>query len=140
MIPISFIGRTTKDIVVQTAESGTKYTHFTVATKSGGTPKEQKNLFFDCTLFNADAERIAKAGVRKGSHIHVSGDFNVQEYGKDGEKRYSLKVTDVKWKFVSGTSSKKDTDENVAPSTEAPAETTGSSYEEVSLDNDDLPF
>jgi len=142
MIPISFIGRPTKDIVVQTSDRGVKYAQFTVATKSGGSLKEQKDQFFDCVLFNEDAERIVKAGVRKGSLIHVSGLFNTQEYEKEGVKYRSFKVTDLKWSFVPGSSSKKGADESKAPPAEAPAESpdTGTSYVEVNLDDDSLPF
>jgi len=58
--------------------------------------------FFNCIGNGSIANRIRKAGVNKGSHIHVAGSLSLREYtDKDGAQRVSPDVSILDWDYVS---------------------------------------
>ena len=139
MTTVNTIGRVTTDIAVQFAKgSGRPYVKFYLAVNEGPITK-QTTIYFSCVIFGDDAERIVKAGVRKGSLIEANGRLSVEEFDRsNGSGRgYALKLTDIRWAYVP-TAAKKSSNESV----EAPTEPIiVEEVEEVNLDDeDDLPF
>jgi single-strand DNA-binding protein len=102
MTTITTIGRITKDVELKKSEKGCIYANFSLAVNEGH-GDNQKTLFFECTLFNSIAERLAKAKAKKGSLIQVIGDFGTQEFTRNnGEPGYSLKITVLAWGYIPG--------------------------------------
>ena len=64
--PITLTGRVTADLELQTSPNGTEYIQFNVAVNKGYGEQEHPN-FYQCVLFGKAAERLSKAGVKKGS-------------------------------------------------------------------------
>jgi len=112
MTIITTIGRITKDLEMKKSEKGTNYVNFSLAVNDGF-GENQKVMYFECTVFNGDAERLIKAKAKKGSLLQVNGKFGVSEFDRnDGTPGYSLKLTDVKWSYIPGTNGQKDANGN----------------------------
>jgi len=108
MMPISANGRIVRDFELRTSNSGCVYVNFSLAVNEGFGEKK-KPIFFECTAFGPVAERLVKAKAKKGSLIHVSGEFGTQEFTrKNGEPGYSLKITVHGWSYVPVASGQKD--------------------------------
>jgi len=103
MTTISTIGRLTKDVELRTGEkSGCIYANFSLAVNDGF-GNNQKTLFYDCTAFGTDAERLIKAKAKKGSLLNITGKFGVSEFARDnGTSGYSLKITVLAWSYIPG--------------------------------------
>jgi len=100
MTTINTIGRITKDFELKKSDSGCTYANFSIAVNEGVGSK-QKTMFFECTIFGADAERLVKAKAKKGSMIQISGKFGVSEFPRNnGEQGYSLKITVLAWAYI----------------------------------------
>jgi len=105
---INTIGRLTKDIELKTSNKGCVYANFSLAVNDGF-GENQKAMFYECTAFGADAERLVKAKAKKGSLIQVNGKFGVSEFTrKNGESGYSLRITVLSWGYIPGASGQKD--------------------------------
>ena len=112
MTIITTIGRITKDLELKTSDKGCVYVNFSLAVNEGF-GDNQKATYYECTVFNGDAERLIKAKAKKGSLLQVSGKFGTSEFTRnDGTPGYSLKITDAKWSYIPGASSQKDTNGN----------------------------
>ena len=105
MTTIITTGRITKDFELRTGEkSGCVYANFSLAVNDGF-GSNQKTMYYECTVFGADAERLIKAKAKKGSLIQVNGKFGVSEFTRtNGELGYSLKITVFAWSYIPGAS------------------------------------
>ena len=111
---IHVIGRITKDFELKTGEkSGCAYANFSLAVNDGF-GNNQKTLYFDCTAFGPDAERLIKAKAKKGSLINVIGKFGVSDFTRDNSTSgYSLRITVLAWSYIPGANGgKRDADVN----------------------------
>jgi len=100
MTTVTTIGRITKDLELKTSEKGCTYVNFSLAVNDGFGDKKTV-LYFECTVFNADAERLIKAKAQKGSLIQVIGKLGVSEFTRtNGEPGFSLKLTVLAWNYV----------------------------------------
>lgn len=98
---ITLTGRVTADLELQTSQNNTEYVQFSVAVNKGFREQEHPN-FFQCVLFGKAAERISKAGVKKGSLLFITGDLDLVEYTRktDGSKGMIPKITVYEWNYV----------------------------------------
>lgn len=99
--PITLTGRVTADLEIQTSSNGTEYIQFNVAVNKGYGEQEHAN-FYQCVLFGKAAERLSKAGVKKGSLLFITGDLDLVEYTRkaDGSKGMIPKITVYEWNYV----------------------------------------
>lgn len=99
--PITLTGRVTADLELQTSSNGTEYIQFNVAVNKGYGEQEHAN-FYQCVLFGKAAERLNKAGVKKGSLLFITGDLDLVEYTRkaDGSKAMIPKITVYEWNCV----------------------------------------
>jgi len=93
--------------------------------------------FFNCIAYGTMANRIRKAGVSKGSLVHISGALTLREYtDKEGAQRLSADVSLYDWDYVN---SKPKSDEQNDETGESPK--AGKTHQEKSIDSeDDLPI
>ena len=100
MTTITTIGRITRDFELKKSEkTGCLFANIELAVNEGY-GDNKKTMFFECTVFGPDAERLVKAKAKKGSLIQVTGRFGVSEYDYNNEKRYSLKIVVLAWSYV----------------------------------------
>lgn len=126
---VELIGRTTKDIELNTASNGVQYTNFSVATRREYGDKDGNDItdFHNCAAFGELAELISKY-VKKGDKIFVAGELIYDDYTNEkGEKKHITKITISKIEFLE---SKKDT---AAPKQQPNQDLTP-------IDDDSLPF
>lgn len=99
--PITLTGRVTADLELQTSQNSTQYIQFNVAVNKGFGEQEHAN-FYQCILFGKAAERLSKAGVKKGSLLFITGDLDLVEYTRksDGSKGMIPKITVYEWNYV----------------------------------------
>ena len=99
--PITLTGRVTADLEIQTSSNGTAYIQFNVAVNKGFGEQEHAN-FYQCILFGKAAERLSKAGVKKGSLLFITGDLDLVEYTRkaDSSKGMIPKITVYEWNYV----------------------------------------
>lgn len=112
MIHITTVGGVTADLELKESANGKPYLSFDLAvTKGFGTNKH--TVYLQVWVFNAMAERIVAAKVRKGSQLLISGDLDVVEFERtDSSKGMANKVYLQDWEFVgSGKSNEKSADE-----------------------------
>lgn len=98
---ITLTGRVTADLEIQTSSNGTAYIQFNVAVNKGYGEQEHAN-FYQCVLFGKAAERLSKAGVKKGSLLFITGDLDLVEFTRkaDSSKGMIPKVTVYDWNYV----------------------------------------
>lgn len=130
-------GRLTKDVEVKMTQSGTPVCQFTVAVnrdyknQDGNTEAD----FITCVAWKNTAEFIGKY-FRKGQEIIVEGQLQVRSYtDKDGAKRY---VTEVKVDRARFCGAKKDNEPEA--NTYMPDAYTAPKMQDITNDDDDLPF
>ena len=99
--PITLTGRVTADLELQTSQNSTQYIQFNVAVNKGFGEQEHAN-FYQCVLFGKAAERLSKAGVKKGSLLFITGDLDLVKYTRksDGSKGMIPKITVYEWNYV----------------------------------------
>ena len=99
--PITLTGRVTADLELQTSANGTDYIQFNVAVNKGYGEQEHAN-FYQCILFGKAAERLSKAGVKKGSLLFITGDLDLVEFTRksDNSKGTIAKITVHDWNYV----------------------------------------
>jgi len=94
--------------------------------------------YYDCALFDRDAERIIKAKVKTGSLLHVSGTFRIEEFTReDNTKGQSLTIADINWSFLPSFSKKDSDEESEAPQAEVEESTAVAGPEEEAESSDD---
>lgn len=152
---VILMGRLVADPELKTTASGVSVTSFRIAVdrsyvKSG---EERKADFIDIVCWRQQAEFVCRY-FGKGSLIAVEGQLQTRTYqAKDGTNRY---VVEVVADNISFTGERRDSQggysqaysapaapaQPQAPAQPAPSYQSGSSsdFQEVSLEDDDLPF
>ncbi len=140
---VIIMGRLTYDPELRTTPNGISVVRFQVAcdrnfSKSG---EERKADFIDVTAWRQTAEFVSRY-FRKGSMIAVEGSIQTDNFtDKDGNKRKSVQVVANNVSFC-GSKAESGTTSNPVFSQPAPsyASADNSDFEEISDDDDDLPF
>ena len=72
-----------------------------MAVNKGFGEQEHPN-FYQCVLFGKAAERLGKAGVKKGSLLFITGDLDLVEFTRksDGSKGMIPKITVYEWSYI----------------------------------------
>ena len=150
---VILMGRLVADPELKTTASGVSVTSFRIAVdrsyvKSG---EERKADFIDIVCWRQQAEFVCRY-FGKGSLIAVEGQLQTRTYqAKDGTNRY---VVEVVADNISFTGERRDSQQGgysqsyaapaqpQAPAQPAPSYQSGSNsdFQEVSLEDDDLPF
>lgn len=107
MLPITIIlGRVTKDPVMQTARNSDKgYISLDIATTQRNTNGEDESVFYQCYFNTFLAERLIKAGVKKGTCLCVYGELTLRPFiykqGKNqGMPDSGAQITVKDWNFT----------------------------------------
>ena len=140
---VIIMGRLTYDPELRTTPNGISVVRFQVAcdrnfSRSG---EERKTDFIDVTAWRQTAEFVSRY-FRKGSMIAVEGSIQTDNFtDKDGNKRKSVQVVANNVSFC-GSKAESGTTSNPVFSQPAPsyASADNSDFEEISDDDDDLPF
>ncbi|MDE5995417.1 MAG: single-stranded DNA-binding protein [Eubacterium sp.] len=140
---VIIMGRLTYDPELRTTPNGISVVRFQVAcdrnfSRSG---EERKADFIDVTAWRQTAEFVSRY-FRKGSMIAVEGSIQTDNFtDKDGNKRKSVQVVANNVSFC-GSKAESGTTSNPVFSQPAPsyASADNSDFEEISDDDDDLPF
>ena len=98
---ITLTGRVTADLELQTSQNNTEYVQFNVAVNKGFGEQEHPN-FYQCVLFGKAAEKVCKAGVKKGSLLFITGDLDLVEFTRksDNSKGMIPKITVYEWNYI----------------------------------------
>lgn len=124
-------GRLTKDVELRHTQSGTAVASFTVAWSEQYKEQERK-LFLPCVAWGGTAEFVSKY-FTKGAPIIVDGYLSTRSWtDKDGNNRQSTELTAERIHFAG----KKET----TAASEPGENTEELVYEEIQMDNGDLPF
>ncbi len=101
MAQIYVIGRITAEPELKTSQKNTPYMRFNLAENIGGKDRT-RTQYYQVWAWNEDAERLANAGVKKGSLIFIVGNLELETYTKqDGvtiDKRLRVSLND--WGFI----------------------------------------
>lgn len=120
------IGRITKDLELETTNSGTSVVKFSIAVdrKYRGSDGNKIADFFNIVAWHRLAENICKY-CKKGSKVFVAGELQNRSWDKqDGTKGYATEIIASECEFL----------DSRTESTQAPAE-----FEPID-DDDRLPF
>jgi len=94
------VGRLTKDADLRYSQNGTPIATFTIAIdREYQKDKENKKTdFIYCKAFGARAEKYIGPYFHKGDLVEVRGEYNIDNYEKEGEKRqfHSINVQHAK--------------------------------------------
>lgn len=130
MNKIILIGRSTKDAELRYTQTGKQVATFTLAVDRDykNSQGEREADFIPCVVWGKLAE-IAGKYVTKGKQLAVAGRIQTRSYeDKDGQRRY---ITEV---IVSDLQLLGSRQEGQAEQSQKPA------FEEVNMDNQELPF
>jgi single-strand DNA-binding protein len=94
------LGRLTRDPETSFTSNQTQLTKFGFATSTGW-GDNKKPLFIDCACWGKTAE-IAAKHLTKGKAIHISGQIEMDQWEKDGQKRSKLACTVREISFLPG--------------------------------------
>lgn len=112
LLPINPVGFVTKDPVLrESKDQKTKYLRLNLAVDKGFGEKK-RTILLQATFYGAEAERIVRAKVKKGSCIQMAADVeDVIAFAKEdsGELVAMIKLRPLDWKF-GPLPSKKETD------------------------------
>jgi single-strand DNA-binding protein len=111
---IILIGNVGKDPEMRYTPSGQAVTKFSLATtrkwkNNDGEPKS-RTTWFNIEAWGRMAETLNEY-VKKGSRLYVEGRLEVDEYDKDGEKKYFTKVVVGEFQFLSSRDSEEPEEE-----------------------------
>ena len=136
---VNLEGRVVNDPEIKTGKGDKKFVSFRIVVNQKYGEQEIAS-FFNCTGSELLAERLNKAGVKKGRLIHVNGNLSLREYtGNDGNQHLSADIGILDWHYT-GTKPKTDGEnaDNAAP---AQAATAGSVNPEQTIgDDEELPI
>lgn len=136
---ISIVGRLTKDVEIETTNSGVEYARFNVAVKSEfkTADGERKTDFFTCIAWRETAKNIAKY-FKKGYPIGVIGSMNSRTYEKtDGTSQLIWEINVKTFSFVGGSNDEK---EEIEQSTKSKNSNSQPELTLIDIEDDDLPF
>ena len=93
-------GRLVTDPEIKSGKNGDYCTfRFVVNTKYGN---QDNASFFNCTASEYIANRMQKAGIKKGRLIEIIGNLNLRPYETDeGIRQISADVSVLEWHFMS---------------------------------------
>lgn len=135
-------GRLVTDPEIRTGKHGEYCTfRFVVNTKYGN---QDLASFYNCTGTEQIANRMQKAGVKKGRMIEIIGNLNLRPYETDdGNKQISPDVGILDWHFTGSKPKSDEADSSQSDPKPAP-KSTGKVHEEQTIpsgdDDDDLPI
>ena len=136
---VNMQGRLVNDPEIKTGKNGKKFVTFRLVVNQQFGEQESAS-FFSCTGNEQMAQRVEKAGLSKGSMIHLSGNLTLREYtDRENNQRLSADVGILDWHYVGGRAK---SGETASAGTAAPAEerSAGSVQPEQYIgDPDDLP-
>lgn len=149
MNKMTIIGNLTKDPELRVTQSGTSVCSFTVAVnlrKSG----DDITQYFRVTAWRQLAEICGKF-LRKGTKVFVCGTLTLNEYNKDGEKRYSLDIEAQDMEILSSrasdSSASRESDSSVSRTSQTPpphqmgyTEVQDNDAGFTAVETDELPF
>lgn len=134
MNSITIIGNVTREPELRSTPNGVSVCTFSVAVNNKYKPDEDA-IFFRVTAWRKLAENCGKFIV-KGMKVAVVGSVRPNEYEVNGEKRFNIEIQADDVEFLSKT------DGGAKPKNEPPEvpRDQQSGYEQVNLEDDDLPF
>ncbi len=135
------IGRLTYEPELRSTPNGVSVIRFQIACdrRFQAEGEERKADFIDVTAWRQTAEFISRY-FHKGSMIAVEGSIQTEAFiDKDGNKRKSVQVVADNVSFC-GSKSKNNSDSPFHQPVPGYAEADESDFEEISDDEDDLPF
>ena len=98
---IVLIGRLTKDVELRYTPNGVAVCNFTLAVDRAFAKEGQQQVdFITCQVWQKQAESCAKY-LSKGKMAAVDGRLNIDNYEKDGEKKWITKVVAENVRFLS---------------------------------------
>jgi len=135
---VMLIGNLGKDPEMRFATSGTAVAKFSIATSERSKDKVsgdwvEKTEWHNIVLFGRQAE-LAGEFLSKGKTVYIEGRLQTQKYEKDGIMRYSTEIVGDKIEFLSPKGEKSGGETSSAP------KTSGGSYDEPRMMEDDIPF
>lgn len=139
---VVLVGRTTKDIDLRYAPTGTAVANFTLAVTRRFNREEAD--FIRCVAFKKTAELIAEY-VKKGHQVGVEGTIQTGSYDKDGQRIYTTDVIVNNVQFLEprdkvsnqGGQSPQSNQQQQQQPTNDPFQNDG---KQVDISDDDLPF
>lgn len=138
---VVLMGRLTYDPELRSTPSGVSVIRFQIACdrRFQGSDEERKADFIDVTAWRQTAEFISRY-FHKGSMIAVEGSIQTENFtDKDGNKRKSVQVVANNVSFC-GSKAESDTTSDTPFNQPAPNYADNSDFEEITDDEDDLPF
>lgn len=100
------MGRATADPVIQQGKnSGSEYVSLDFAVSQRGQDGKEETMYYQCYFNSFLAQRLAKAGVRKGTGLLIYGDLEIHPYiyqqgQKAGQPGVNAKITVKNWQFT----------------------------------------
>lgn len=131
------LGRTTKDIDLRYAQSGTAVANFTLAVNRNYKDKQTGQYeadFIRCIAFGKTAERMAQY-VKKGHQLGIEGRIQTGSYEKDGQRVYTTDVVVDQFYFLEPRK-----DRTQPTINEQSKDLYKSAGEQVDMSDSDLPF
>lgn len=131
------LGRTTKDIDLRYAQSGTAVANFTLAVNRNYKDKQTGQYeadFIRCIAFGKTAETMAQY-VKKGHQLGIEGRIQTGSYEKDGQRVYTTDVVIDQFYFLEPRKDR--TQPTVNEQAKDLYKTAG---EQVDMSDSDLPF
>ncbi|MDR2399308.1 MAG: single-stranded DNA-binding protein, partial [Endomicrobium sp.] len=100
---VNLIGNLAKDVDIKFMPNGTKVAITSIAVnnrvkKQDGTIKE-KTLFIDIIAYSGRAEALEKY-TQKGSRLRITGELELQQWEKDGQKHSKHVVSVNEFDFL----------------------------------------
>ena len=149
---VILIGRLTKEIELQSTESGKQYAQFDIAVGNGKDKdgNERETDFITCVIWNESAETLS-VYLHKGDRVAIEGRYKIDKYQNEkGENRYKHYIRVQSFEFLNNkpkenfvpsepdnTSSQKSNDD---PYAEFGTSVTVEELDESSKNDDDWPF
>ena len=103
---LTILGRATRDPEMQQGKnSGTEYVSLDIAVSQRGQDGKEETIYYQCYFNKFLAERLAKAGVKKGTGLMIYGDLELHPFiyqkGKNaGQANAGPRVNVKDWHFV----------------------------------------
>lgn len=134
---VILVGNLTRDSELRSTRSGTAVLSFSIAVndrrKNSSTGEwEDVPNFFDCTLFGARADALARY-MTKGIKVGVDGKLRWSQWEKDGQKRSKVDVVVDNIELLTPRS-------QVQESTQSHYQGTTQTAPEITVYDDDIPF
>ena len=103
---LTILGRATRDPEMQQGKnSGTEYVSLDIAVSQRGQDGKEETIYYQCYFNKFLAERLAKAGVKKGTGLMIYGDLELHPFiyqkGKNaGQANAGPRINVKDWHFV----------------------------------------